>query len=439
MNRLWLSLGIFILPSFFLFTCTPQTPGTSSSSSEQSTKTLQIDDNIYEDRIKTVQFYPVGASATSILNPPIVERSQSSSLMIEFDDLGKDYCNYYAKIYHYNANWTRSNYTDLQLVSDFNEYLLQDYAASINTKVRYTHYRFRLPKVKITGNYLLLIYRNGDINDVVISRKYVVFDPILEITTNVQFATNVSDRDEKQQVDFTIAYGTYDIPNPQDVRVVVRQNHRWENAITLKEPMYIKYDKKLLDYTFFDGRNTFEGGNEFRFFDIRNLRTRGMNVQTYATSDTNNSIMLVEDLNRNSRTYSEQIDINGKYVIQRAESQDAATEADYANVFFRLNVPPDFKGNIYLSGQMTDWKLKPRYKMDYDTASGLFVKNLLLKQGFYNYQYCLVDGNRTDKNYFEGNYNLTENFYDIIVYYRPANQFNDIVIGYKAVNYRGRN
>jgi hypothetical protein len=49
-----------------------------------------------------------------------------------------------------------------------------------------------------------------------------------------------------------------------------------------------------------------------------------------------------------------------------------------------------------------------------------------------------VNKNGTDWNYFEGDYSLTENFYDIVVYYRPPNQFNDMVIGYTKLNYRGR-
>ena len=77
--------------------------------------------------------------------------------------------------------------------------------------------------------------------------------------------------------------------------------------------------------------------------------------------------------------------------------------------------------------------------MDYNTETGLYSKNLLLKQGFYNYQYVLQNNKNAERNYFEGDFSQTENYYDIIVYYRPANQFNDIVIGYESVNYRGRN
>lgn len=424
-----------------LVSCVPPGGSTNSlNSGSANAKILLTEDHVYEDRIKTVLFYPSGSSATSVLNPPILNRQSPAPLMLEFDDLGKNYCNYYAKVYHYNANWTRSSYTDLQIVSDYNETLITDYSASINTKVRYNHYKFIVPKVKLSGNYLLVVYRNGDQSDIVISKRFIAYDPIVEITTNIQYATEVKDRDTKQQVDFTISYGTgFEIVNPQDIKVLIRQNYRWDNSITINQPLYIKTDKRQLDYSFFDGQNRFEGGNEFRYFDTRNLRIRGMNVATNATNDSSNTTHLVTDVNRNSNTYSEQIDINGLYVIQRAESQEQGTEADYTNVFFELKTAPDFDGDVYVTGQLTNWNIIPKYKLDYSSETGLYTKNILLKQGFYNYQYCLKEPTKKNWNYFEGSYNTTENYYEIIVYYRPVNQFNDIIIGYEAVNYRGRN
>lgn len=432
---------VFIACSSLLVSCVPPGGNTSSfDSGSANAKILLTEDNVYEDRIKTVLFYPSGSSATSVLNPPILNRQSPAPLMLEFDDLGRNYCNYYAKVYHYNQNWTRSSYSDLQIVSDYNETLITDYSASINTKVRYTHYKFIVPRVKLSGNYLLVVYRNGDQSDIVISKRFIAYDPNVEITTNIQYATEVKDRDTKQQVDFTISYGTgFEIVNPQDIKVLIRQNYRWDNAITLNQPLYIKLDKRQLDYSFFDGQNRFEGGNEFRYFDTRNLRIKGMNVATNATNDSSNTIHLVTDVNRNSNTYSEQIDINGLYVIQRAESQEPGTEADYANVFFQLKTSADFDGDVFVTGQLTNWSIKPKYKMDYSSETGLYTKNILLKQGFYNYQYCLKEPTKINWNYFEGSYNTTENYYEIIVYYRPVNQFNDIIIGYEAVNYRGRN
>ncbi|MBC7388387.1 MAG: DUF5103 domain-containing protein [Opitutaceae bacterium] len=440
MKRLIVNSTYFLI-ALAQITCVPPptSTGTSQNTNQNNVKTLIFEDNIYEDRIKTVLLYPAGSSATSVLNPPIINRSTPVTLVLEFDDLGKQYCNYYAKLYHCNANWTRSSYSDLQFVSDYNETLIQDYTTSINTKVRFSHYRYTLPRLKLTGNYVLVVYRNGNQQDLALSRRIIVYDPVVSISPDIQYSTTVADRNSKQQINFILNYGNLDLVNPQDIKVVVRQNQRWDNAITLKQPLYIQYDKKQLDYSFFDGQNRFPGDNEFRYFDIRNLRTKGMNVAEYATSDTNNTILLVQDKNRSSITYSELVDINGKFVIQRFESQDPGVEGDYANVLFSLNTPPDFEGDIYIAGQLTDWKIKPKYKMEYNIETGLYSKNLLLKQGFYNYQYILLNSKVAERNYFEGDFSQTENYYDIIVYYRPANQFNDIVIGYESVNYRGRN
>jgi len=192
-------LQVYSLLIFGVFiSCTPPA-NNSIKSITNNEKTLLFDDIVYEDQIKTVLFYPSGMSQTDVLNPPIINRQEPVPLIIEFDDLGRNYCNYYVKLFHCNANWSRSNYTDLQIVSDFNETLITNYSASINTKVRYMHYSFTVPRVRLTGNYLLVVYRNGDQSDMVISRKFVVYDPLVNVSANVQFATDVKDRDNKQK------------------------------------------------------------------------------------------------------------------------------------------------------------------------------------------------------------------------------------------------
>jgi len=113
--------GAFCLGWLFIISCTPQTSSTSGSGNNQAPlKKLVFEDHVYEDRIRTVQFYPVGTSPTSVMNPPVINLQQFSPLVIEFDDLGKDYCNYYGKLYHCNFDWTRSSYTDFQFVSVIN-------------------------------------------------------------------------------------------------------------------------------------------------------------------------------------------------------------------------------------------------------------------------------------------------------------------------------
>lgn len=74
--------------------------------------------------------------------------------------------------------------------------------------------------------------------------------------------------------------------------------------------------------------------------------------------------------------------------------------------------------------------------MEYDQENKIYFKELLLKQGFYNYQY-LVKG---DKPYFfEGSHFETENKYEIFVYNRPVGSRVDRLIGYTSFDYNRRN
>ena len=65
-------------------------------------------------------------------------------------------------------------------------------------------------------------------------------------------------------------------------------------------------------------------------------------------------------------------------------------------VHFSLKQYPQLKdGSVYIFGKLTDWKFKDEFKMNYDTLNNKYYKEVLLKQGYYNYMYCVVkDGSK---------------------------------------------
>ena len=78
------------------------------------------------------------------------------------------------------------------------------------------------------------------------------------------------DQFNKQHIDFTIAPAGYDITNPfRDMKVVITQNNRWDNAVTNIRPTFINGSQFVFSL---DDASTFNGGNEFRYFDVRSLR-----------------------------------------------------------------------------------------------------------------------------------------------------------------------
>ena len=68
--------------------------------------------------------------------------------------------------------------------------------------------------------------------------------------------------------------------------------------------------------------------------------------------------------------------------------------------------------------------------MRFNSNFNLFEAEIKLKQGFYNYKYVLLDkNNNIIPGGIDGNYDETENEYNVVVYYRDFGQRFDRVVG----------
>lgn len=424
--------------------CVPVQPSSAGGGNYVATKTFRTEDFIYEPNIKTILFYPYSDGLTDVLDVPVVYLGDAAmKLRLEFDELGDQYYNYYFKVVHCNADWSVSALNDADIVSEYNEYVMDSYEISQNTRKPYVHYVLTVPKVKVSGNYVVMVYRNGNKEDFVLTRRFIVYDNKVTVTPNIGFSTGVEQRFKNQQIDFQVKYGAYQLINPaQTVSVVLRQNNRWDNAIYNLKPMFLREEDALLDYTFFNLENNFQGGNEFRSVDLRSVRFNGQNVARTKFNNTEAEVWLMPDVPRGRQAYAQLIDINGRFVIENYETRRGATEADYVYTNFMLKAPQMQESNVYVYGLLTDWKLDKNFMMSYDSTEQAYRVRVPLKQGFYNYEYVVVDKNspsrRPDETYFEGSYNATENRYEILVYYRPIGARADQLIGYNLTKYWGR-
>lgn len=439
----------FLLPS-----CVPLSQQFNSADTEvpyYKEKRIRTDDHVYENNIKTVLFYPFYDTDNDILEPPIIFKDQNVPLILEYDELGVDHYYYNAKIIHCNADWSVSLLNEMDYLYDYNQFIVDEYQFSFNTKVQYIHYKFELPKVKLPGNYVLIIYREDNEQDMIISRRFMVYDNIIKIVPEIGFSTGIAERNFMQQVNFNLSYKNYEILNPrEEVRVVIRQNHRWDNAIYNLKPLYVREEQKLLEYNFFDLENNFKGGNEYRDFDIRSIRFLGRNLKKIDDIDGKNVVTLLTNKTRSNKVYSEEIDINGKYIIDVYEYGNPAAEADYVYVNFKLHSPQQVDGNVYIFGGLSNWKLNNDLLMFYRPETKKYTGQAFLKQGYYNYIYVIMPYNLPDQyqtksqrrrfideTYFEGSYYSTENIYDILVYYKPIGSRADLLLGYISMNYKG--
>ncbi|MEX2230516.1 MAG: DUF5103 domain-containing protein [Cyclobacteriaceae bacterium] len=410
----------------FLWSCTPLTQ--SSQNSASNPKAMRFVDFAYEPQIRTIAIRPGFDDPRSFIEPAVT-RLGEWNLLLEFDDLRDQRDNYYARIIHCNYDWTRSDLMDLDFLNDFNEYPINNFEFSVDTHIPYVHYWINLPPVKLPGNYIVAVHRGTDKNDIILSKRFMVFDTRVSFENERNLIGAGSVASLNQQINFTLNYKNLDIINPlENVKVSIRQNQRWDNIATDIQPSFVREIEKQLEYRFFESEKMFKGGNEFRFFDLRSLNNPGRNVARVNKTVKPFEVFIDRDKSRADEVYSQLPDLNGGFIPDNLDYRDAAF-TNYANVNFTLAASQPYPGNVFVTGAFNYWNLNDQNKMQYDSAAKAYLARVLLKQGWYDYQY-IIQAPKIPPYLFEGSHFQTENFYEILVYYRPFQPKADLLIGY---------
>jgi hypothetical protein len=412
-----------------VWSCTPTAQ--SSSNSDGNSKILRLQDWTYEPEIKTVTLHGLGQNAPQAGLFPAVTRLGDWNLTLEFDDLRTGRDSYYAKIIHCNYDWRQSGLQDLDFMNEFNEFPILNFEYSVDSHISYLHYWFKLPAVKLPGNYVLAVYRGGDKNDLLLTKRFMVYTSQVgfEMEQNLIGAGSVAALN--QQINFTIGYDKLEVINPMEtMKVSIRQNHRWDNMAMDVKASFVREIEKQMEYRFFDESKMFKGGNEFRFFDFRSLISPGRNVASVAKTVKPFELYLTQDRERSRQPYAQYDDLNGGFIIENLDYRNIAY-ANYANVHFSLKSRP-LQGDVFVVGGYNYWNLNDENRMSYDSAQGQYSLTALLKQGWYDYQYLVRQKDGT-LNSLEGSHYQTENSYEIFIYYRPFRPNADLLVGYVSL------
>ncbi|AHM63468.1 hypothetical protein D770_26125 [Flammeovirgaceae bacterium 311] len=436
MKKKALRLLPFYLVIFSLFTTCAPVPGGSGggTSSGGPLPALKTENREYVSNIRSVQLFPDDGVPNSQLLPAVTSMSGQRQLVLHFDDLQQDRRDYVARILHCDYNWQVSRLSTLEYLNEYNEFPITDFSFSYNTRQPYVHYQFQVPAVKLSGNYMLVVYRNRNPNDIVLTRRFMVYENMAPVQTHLVAAPGGA-RMQRQQIDLDVIYrnlpGIVD-PTTQ-IKVVIRQNQRWDNAVINLRPTGDRTASFQLEYQLFDLSNAFPGGNEFRFFDLRTVRAHGQNVASIRIDSLRNRVdaFLQPDRPRGSLAYAQRQDINGNFVIENQDFSDPNISGEYADVHFFLKADNPLPGPVYVAGDFSNYLNMPPYTMQYDAALGGYRADVPLKQGWYNYLY--LTGNKENALTLEGSFSETENFYEVFVYYRLNTKPADLLVGYSTL------
>lgn len=389
---------------------------------------IQMKDLVYVSGIESVNL-----TADYNLGKPIMALG-SSTLTLNFDDLEEEsrYIKY--TFIHCTHDWKPSDMNQMEYIDGFLEDDVVSYDYSFNTIVHYVAYTISFPNENMrltkSGNYILFVYDESPENPILTRRFMVKENEEVGILGSVHAASDVADRYTKQEVDFSITTAPYAVRNPaMTVHATIMQNDRWDNAIY--GLTYRSGNLGELDFDYDDGRNTFWGGSEFRTFDIRTLRSNGDRIVGINFAHRQNQAYVLQDDARPFGAYESRRTMNGKCIYRNIDIPNPHSE-DYVNTHFTLKSDfPFTEGDVYVFGQLTDWKIKKEAKLHYNEQYRFWETDFFIKQGIYNYQYVYVPHNTQiiDATYIEGSHYETQNQYTVLIYFREEGSYYDRLVG----------
>jgi hypothetical protein len=401
---------------------------------------IECTDKVYEKNIKTVRIF----ANDDELSYPVIDLHSDNFLLFSFDRIEPEKQYYYYTIIHCTHDWKPSNIMFFDYAEGFEENQITSYQQSHSTLVPYTHYELEIPNydisLKYSGNYLLIVYtKNSEQDEIVCTKRFMIYENLVEVEGRIGASADNMYRTTSQKIDFRINKRNYEIYDPfSELKIVILQNYQWNNAYLNLEPSFI--DNNTFRYEWVE-KPIFGGSNEYRVFNIINLKFPGENVENIKFKNPYYYIDIMEDKSRLFSKYLNYTDFNGLYAIRTdrfANKDFPEVQADYAIVKFRLNYNiPINNVDIYLYGELTNYELTDDYKLLYNLETRCYEKLLLLKQGYYNYRYITVSKDEkrmVDHGFFEGNYFDTKNDYQLFIYHKSPQKSYDQLINYTVFN-----
>jgi len=362
---------------------------------------------------------------------PIIQLNSNEQIQISFDRFGHEYHRYTYKITHCEADWSPSTQLfSTDYLDGFRDNLLiNQVQESVNTNVIYTHYALNLPndqcRITMSGNYKVEVYDEED--NKLLTAYFMVVEPLMKVELTYTSNTDIDVNQSHQQVGMMLKFGNLMVTNPAtQVKTVILQNARWDDARVNILPQLISRDGLQWQHC---RQFIFDAGNNYRKFECLSVDHPTMGIERINWDGHNYQAYLWPDLPRRNYVFDESG--QGIFIIRNSDNNGNDYLSDYVYVNFTLQTDTSDDA-IYISGGLTNHHLSPQYKMKYNETQHLYTLSLLLKQGYYSYEYVKIKPDGTTQILpSEGNFYQTKNHYQALVYFKGVNDRTDRLV---AVN-----
>lgn len=394
-------------------------------------------DRIVKNNISSVKLHPYGDP----LSYPIIRLNSSDRLELHFDDLDAD-VKYYAYTFILcNADWTQANLSQFDYMQGFSNVRINTYRNANTVLTRYTHYMSEVPNKNTfptrSGNYLLKVFLNGDTTQLAFAKRFLVVDNRASAGMSILQPFNSSVFRTHQKVQFSVNVQNIKPTNIfQQIRIVLLQNYRWDNAIRNIQPTFVR--QNILEYNT-ENEGLFPAQKEWRWVNLTSLRLQTDRIEKGDYNERGQTLYIRPDGERNGLRYMYYRDANGLFQLNNIEGRNPYWQSDYATTVFKYippkNIPYEGK-DLYIYGELTNYELTERNQMNFNEEEGYYENKLFLKQGYYDYMYLLRDQKtgKIDALQTEGNWWETENNYTLLIYYKPLGGRADELVGIAQAN-----
>ena len=398
-----------------------------------------VTDSNWTEQVKTVTLYKNGVE----LEPPVLMLGSDDRLLLRFDVLGAEAENFRYRIRHCNSRWEVDDLEPYEFLNGFEEGSVENYNSSFTTLTDYVNYYQYIPsqysRFLASGNYVLTVFPQDEPDSIILSRRFYVVEGTLKADATVTTPYDNASIMQRREVDVAVSLNTdyrgdalTPSLNPAYCEVVVQQNGRIDNMGRLPFSGYERGDLMYRNKK----ENIFNCGNTFRWFDISNIRTTMYNIVQIEEFGGEWYAMLKPLEDRSNGNYIMERVLNGGMKVNVWDRTNKQTEADYVYVNFLLPMRyPFMNGNIYVVGDLTQWHMDERSRMEYNPERKSYELRLMLKQGYYAYQLLFVPVGESEglTATLEGDHYETPNRYSVFVYYRAPNDRYDRLAAYRRV------